>query len=751
MSGHPTAGDGTEGEPDDAAAPGPHHHVSNDFSGDAEQVFQAGGNIFYHDHRSPAPQKPHALYQVRPGTPRFINRTGQLAALHSWLADDGDGDGTPWTCVISGVPGIGTRSTARRWAEDVRDAYPGGVLYVDFAELHGPSGGGDVRGAQAQVLRSAFGVAEKYLEVPGPELDALYRSKTHERGRILLVLENVTQPAQVSALVPVAPGSAVVATSHQRLAELVIDGAHLMPLSPLSAEHGRQLLARLCGADRVAAEPEAAARLVECCGGLPLALTITGSRLAARRGLGLAAVAAELAAENERLPALSVGSGQGRRSVSAALAVACRDLPAPALRLYRRLGLLPGRTFHARTAAVVDGRDEHTVRGLLEDLHSASLLEEQIMDGEPTGRYDIHDLVRLHARALAAADETAGERARALRRVVDHYVVRAAFADRAVMGNRLRITDHGTLLAGHEDPFAGPGARHAALDWLEAERHNAVAVVRTAVEQGLDRQAAQLAEALTALYLNHRHLTDWVETGTLGAAAAARRADRAMEARLRSLLSRPLLDMGLADRARQESDRALELADTTDHLVLRASVREFSARYWDGADPSRALALYEEALGLNTRAGEWRGVALVRYFMGCAQHATGEHARALTTLTDAYDRLIGLGDARMAGRALAAVGAAHDALGRPVEAIRAFERAAEMLREQRASFYEAQVRQTLADLAADAGDLGAARRELERAAELLERDGSPRVGELRERLAALGGDDQGGGAVPAAG
>lgn len=739
MSGYPTAGDGAEGEPDGADGP-VRHHVSNAYTGDAGQVFQAGGNIFYNDYRSPAPQKRKGPYQVRPGTPRFINRTGQLAMLHRWLAGDGDGDGTPRTCVISGVPGIGTRSTARRWAEDMRDAYPGGVLYVDFAELSGPSGGGDVRGAQAQVLRSAFGVAEKYLEVPGPELDALYRSKTDEGGRILLVLENVTQPAQVSALVPVAPGSAVVATSHRRLEELALDGAHLMPLSPLGTEHGRQLLARLCGTERVEAEPEAAARLVECCGGLPLALTIAGSRLAARRGLGLAALAAELQVENERLAALSVGSGPGRRSVSAALAVACRDLPRATLRLYRRLGLLPGRTFHAETAAVVDGRDERTVRGLIDDLHSASLLEEQIMDGEPTGRHAFHDLVRLHARTLAEADETDAERASALRRLVDHYVLRAAFADRAVMGNRLRITDHGPLLVGQEDPFAGPGARDAALDWLEAERHNAVAVVRTAVERGLDRQAAQLAESLTALYLNHRHLTDWVDTGTLGAAAAARRGDPAMEARLRSLLSRPLMDMGLTDRARQESDRALALADTTGHLVLRASVREFSARYWDGVDPARALALYEEALDLNTQAGEWRGVALVRYFMGCTQDAAGEHGLALATLTDAYDRLVGLGDARMAGRALAALGAAHDALGRPAEAVRALRRAAEMLEEQRASFYEARVREALADLAVRGGEHGVARRELGRAVELLGRDGSPRLGELRERLAALGGD-----------
>ncbi|GHC32575.1 tetratricopeptide repeat protein [Streptomyces cinnamoneus] len=714
-------------------------HVRNDFSGEAGQVFQAGGDIHYHDHRPPAPKRPVRPYHIPPSTPRFTNRSDELARLRAWLGRTGHGP--PRTCVISGLPGIGTSSTARRWAESVRDAYPGGVPYVDFAELRSGADGGDVRGAQAKVLRSVAGVGERYLDLPGPELDDLYRTETSRYGSILLVLENVTQPAQVLALIPTAPGSAVVVTSNRRLDELALDGAHLMPLEPLGPGHGTELLANLCGAERVRSEPEAAARLVELCGGLPMALTVAGTRLATRRGLSLASVASELNAERGRLATLSIGSGRGRRGVAAALSVACRDLSAEPLRLYRRLGLLPGRTFPADVAAAVAGGDPLTVHEALQDLYSASLLEEEIVDGKPTGRYGMHDLVRLHARSLAEGDDgdTEAERDTALRRVVDLYVVRAAFADGAVMGDRLRITDHAVLLAGHARPFTGAGARNDALDWLEAERHNAVAAVHAAAGLGLHRQTAQLAESLTALFLNHRHPTDWVDTGTLGADAAARLGDRAMEARLRSLLSRPLMDMGLTDRARRELDAALELADATDHRVLRASVREFSARYWDRYDPPRALAQYEEALALNEAAGERRGVALVRYFTGCTQDAMGEHERAVGTLTDACDRLTGLGDARMAGRALAALGRAHGHLGRTDEAVRALERAAQTLQEQRASFYEAPVREELAEHAVRAGDPAAARRHLARAVELLQRDGSPRAAEVRERFEALNG------------
>ncbi|MEV4741658.1 NB-ARC domain-containing protein [Streptomyces sp. NPDC049555] len=709
--------------------------MHNDFSGTADQAFQAGGDITINDYRSPARERPPEMTYQPPAAPlRFVNRAQELNALRGQLTG-----GSTAMVVLSGMPGVGTSSTALRSAEDMGDLYPGGVLYVDFAELAGASGGGaDVRGAQSHVLRSAFGVADRYLSVPGAELAARYRDKTRERGPILLVLENVTHPAQASALIPAAAGSAVVVTSHRRLEELVMDGAHLMPLEPLDAPHALELLATLCGAHRVASEAQAAARLVERCQGLPLALKVVGARLAGRPRLGLAFVLEELEAESGRLAALSNGSDDPRHSVSAALGVACRHLPPAALRLYRLLGLLPGRTFHLDAAVALDDSDRAAVGPLLEELRAASLVDEKIVAGRPTGRYAMHDLVRLHARALAETDDGQARHA-ALCRLVDHYTVRTAFADRAVMpADRLRITDHSVLLAGHEDPFPGPDARDRALDWLEAERAGALGVLRTAVARGLDRQAAELAEGLTALYLNHRHLTDWIESGRLGAEAAARLGNRALEARLRSLLSRPLMDIGSSGEARKELDRALELADGTPDLVLRASVREFSARYWDAYEPAAALAQYEEALALNAEAGQWRGVALVLYFMGCTQDATGEHGRALATLADAHDRLAAIGDRRMAGRALAALGVAHVHAGNTRIAVRILMRAAWALRRQRARPYEAQVRETLADLALRDGSRTPARRQLARALELHALDGGPKEAELRERLEALG-------------
>ncbi|MFF4158653.1 hypothetical protein [Streptomyces sp. NPDC001678] len=690
--------------------------TNNHFAGRAKTVIQAR-EVTYHQAPEPPPvPDPH---QVPPSTPWFVNRTDDLADLSGWL--DPAAGGPPRIALLTGLPGVGKRNTARRWVEDTRGRYPGGELYVDFAELRGPSGGAaDVSAALAGLLRS-LGTDDRYLPTTLGELAGLYRTRTAERG-VLVVLDNVTHPAHVSTFLPAAPGSAVLATSGRRLGELILDGARLLPLEPLSARSGARLLADLCGAKRVAAEPEAAARLVAGCGGLPVALHLAAARLLTHRRLTIATLVAELEKESGGLDALSLDSANG---MSVLLGAACRDLPADALRLYRRLGLLPGRGFDAETAAAADGGDPATARRLLDVLERASLLEDAVPD-----RHRLHDLVRRHARDLAETDEPAAERAAVLRRIVDHYTVRAAFADRAVMGARLRITDHDELLTGHDDPFAGPDARAAALDWLEAERADALAVLRAAAAHGMDRRVWQLAESLTALYLHHRYLADWIESGTLGAAAAARTGDTAAEARLRSLLSRPLMDAGDHERARAELEAAVALADASGHPVLRASVREFSGRYWDRFDPARAVRVYEESLALNLAADERRGAALARLFLGGTLAASGDHEAGLAALTEAYEQLSALGDVRMAGRALAAV-------GRLAEDAEALGRAAEMLRETRAAYYEAEVREELAGLLERSGDAEAARTHLARAVELLDAGGSPRAGELRTALRAL--------------
>lgn len=679
--------------------------------------------------RSHSPRPEIRPDQVPALTVAFVNRTADLSALDRCFDGGARAAAPVGIGVLHGLPGVGKTATACHWADRSRELFPDGQMYVDFAGLRGPTGG-DVSEAVAMCLRS-LGVSDDWMPRSLAERTALFRSRSAQR-RMLVVLDDVSHPAQVRPLVPKGPGSAVLVTSHGKLGELVLDGARLISLDPLDRDGGMRLLADRCGEDAVAGERAAAERLVELCGGLPVALHVVAARLLTDRRLTMTRLADELDDETGRLAGMSM---RGEHPVSAVLGPSYRMLPPDAARLYRLLGWAPVRTFDTATAAVAAGVDPSRAAELLDVLETASLLEIH-----PDGRYRLHDLVRLHARECAEREEADGERAALIGRVVTHYLALTALADRAIRADRLRVADLSELLADTPDPFAAPGGP-APLQWLEAERANVLQVLLAASRQQLHEPVWQLAEAFTVLFLHHRHLAMWRESLELGAAAAAADLMPAAEARLRSLLSRPLLDVGEDDRARTELETAVGCAEMAGHVVLRASVQEFLGRYWDRADPGRAIEAYRHSLDLNRRAGEARGAAIAAYFLGCAQDAHGDHADALATLTRAREELLGCADARMAARATAAIGTVHDHLGDTQEALRALREAARTLRDQDATHYEAQALVQLADvIERTGGPHGAARPYLTRALEIHEAGGSPMAQGLRERLRRLDGE-----------
>ncbi|MEF9881452.1 NB-ARC domain-containing protein [Streptomyces sp. P9-A4] len=727
-------------------------------------------NVTVHQHQDPAASGPVPSGPVPSGprpdqvpalTAAFVNRTADLSELDRWFgpptarAGTAGGAAVAGTApgaaasaapapartasapvgigVLHGLPGVGKTATAWHWAATARDQYPDGQLYVDFAALRGQTGG-DVSEAVAMCLRG-LGVTDTYMPGSLQERAALFRSRTADR-RLLVVLDDVGEPAQVRPLVPKGPGSAVLVTSQSPLGELVLDGARTLALRPLDRDGALRLLAERCGADTVAADPAAAEHLVALCGGLPVALRIAAARLLTDPSLTTAALAGELADENRRLDALSLGPLGGDHSMSAVLNPTYRLLPTGAARLYRYLGWHPCRTHDADTSAAALGATPAETAPLLGRLAADGLLERTT-----DGRYRMHDLVRLHARACADAEEPATGEAALVDRVLTHFLVLTALADRAVRADRLRVADLDVLLDGVRDPFAAPGGP-APLIWLESRSADLLAVLRAgAATGGLDTPVWQLAEAYSVLFLHQRALGPWRESLELGAAAAASAVAPAAEARLRSLLSRPLLDLGEDDRARAALDRALACAEVAGHAVLSASVREFDGRYWDRHDPARAIAAYRASLELNTRAGEARGAAIATYFLGCAQDAAGEPATALETLRTAHRSLTDCRDRRMAARATAALGIVHDHLGDTDAAMRDLEDAATTLGAEHATHYEAQALVALADIAERTGLRTTEVPDwLTRAADIHEAGGSPLAPIMRERLRALGAE-----------
>jgi hypothetical protein len=304
----------------------------------------------------------------------------------------------------------------------------------------------------------------------------------------------------------------------------------------------------------VAGNGSIVADLVRWCEGRPNAVLILAKRLADAPSPSFAEVAAELADPARRLAALTYRD----KEVATELTGPYLELPAPARRLYRLLGTLPVAAFDAEVAAAVTGANVDNVakvretRRLLDDELVARFFVE-IRDAD---RYALGELTGPHARLMAEQDEHAEQREAALYAVIQRYLIRAAQADHAVMGeDRARAADLTPLLAGRPDPFASPdrkARRAAGLAWLDAERANFGPLVEAAARGGWHDEAWQLAEALMAYYFNRRPLGEWVAAATVGIEAAHHRGNIEAEARLRLGVSRAYTDLGQPGRVREE-------------------------------------------------------------------------------------------------------------------------------------------------------------------------------------------------------
>jgi hypothetical protein len=170
-------------------------------------------------------------------------------------------------------------------------------------------------------------------------------------------------------------------------------------LQRLSMPEGMELLDRLTGDGRVAAEPVAAARLVSLCDGHPLALRIAGARLADRTDWPLAVLADRLGDERERLDELRADDlairSSFRESHRELAGSPDRDDVAAAA-AFPRLALLRVPEISVSLAAALLGVTERRAQILLDRLTEAHLLE-----AVTSNRFRFHDLLRLYAVELA--------------------------------------------------------------------------------------------------------------------------------------------------------------------------------------------------------------------------------------------------------------------------------------------------------------------------------------------------------------
>ncbi|MFI5984724.1 BTAD domain-containing putative transcriptional regulator [Streptomyces sp. NPDC051555] len=595
--------------------------------------------------------------------------TGRHRELRHLLDRAATADGVR-IVAVDGMGGVGKTTLIVHAAHRLAASYPDGQLYIDlrgFTPGERPLAPGDA----VRILLRALGTPDSAVpDDTGTQL-ALWQTTLVSR-RLLVVLDNAADAAQIRPLLPVTPDCLVLVASRSRLLDL--DGAHWTSLETLAPQDSAELLVRTLGEERVATAPEAAKSLASLCGHLPLALRIATARLHNRPRWTLEYFVDRLRGEDALLTELR----STERSVAMTIQLSYDALGAEHRRAFMLLGIHPGPDFDPPTAAALLGVEPRDAERILEDL-----LDSQLLLQHEAGRYAFHDLVRSFA--LSLWEESArNQKDTAVGKLLHYYL--------GATKEACRILFPGLRPIGYPPNAGAPGLpsfpdARAARRWYDRESRNLQATVRLGQKHDLHRAASYLARN-TVLHLHAQGaIRDFRELAEVAVAAARRSADP------------QALCLSLGNLA-------------SAHQIL-------------GEFPS-TLVVAEEGLRVARSHGD-------RLSEGAFMDQLGWAHTALGNLSEGYDLLLQgielhreLDSLRRESIALCNISSLHLWQGRSTEAILAAERAATLCRDVGEQEHERAALNDLAIAHLDRGEDTAAQKWLDRALALGENSAMPR-------------------------
>ncbi|WP_433259900.1 BTAD domain-containing putative transcriptional regulator [Actinosynnema sp. CS-041913] len=679
----------------------------------------------------------------------FVGRHDELDRLDAALERSG---GTVVISAIAGAGGIGKTWLALHWAHRHAGRFPDGQLFVDLRGFS-PDGTPITSASALRGFLDALGADAGKLPVDTHAQAAMFRSLVAGK-RMLIVLDNAADTAQVADLLPGTSACTVLVTSRNRLTGLITGhSAHHLPLDMLTDDEARALLADRLGAARVDAEPTAVAELITLCGGFPLALSIVAGQ--ASGGLPLAALAADL--REFGLGALD--DGEPESSLPAVFSWSHRALTDDQARLFALMGTAPGPDISLPAAASLAGLPPARTRTLLRELEQASLVTQ-----EASGRYRMHDLIRQFAAERAASPDGDGaleaERAAGLDVDAGLGAERAASLDadgalRRLVDFFLRTAHAGNLLL---HPYVTPieldppepGSRPhpladdaAALAWFDAEHACLLATVEAALAHGLHRAVWQLAWAMNTYHFRQGNRHDQLALWRHGLASAERLADPAARILAHRMLGRACADVDQADEAMRHLYQALALAEETSARADQAHTHHALTWSWvQSGDDERALEHATRALEIHRTLGNpaWEADALNAVGWCAARLGrhdfAREHCRAALELQRRHEDRDGEADT------LDSLGFIDHQTGNHEDAVRHYEAAVALYRELDNTYQAVNTLDRLAESLLAVGRPDQARTAWREAESLYrEQQRAEEADQVRQRLEELTGDD----------
>ncbi|MEU6199615.1 BTAD domain-containing putative transcriptional regulator [Streptomyces sp. NPDC047061] len=621
----------------------------------------------------------------------FTGRTTEVEALCSALTDP-TRVALP-VVSISGMGGIGKSTLALRGAHRAKPDFPGGQLYAD---LHG-------NGLEPADPATVLGSFLAALGTPGHSLPAatedrarLFRT-TLDGRRILLMLDNARDPAQVRPLLPGSADCGVIITSRGRLSGLPT--ILQTDLDVFDTDEALALLRSIAGAGRVAEEPGAAAELVALCGHLPLAVRIVASRLAARPRWRIEAMTARLTDERLRIGELRAGD----LGVAAAFELGYRQLTDDQARAFRLLAPLARPGIGIEAAAVVLELDEYEAEDLLESVVDAAMLEAPL-----PGRYRYHDLLRSFALQLTApaaahrtgepSDTAGAEGTAALGRLLDHLLGVACSAFQSMVpGDPV-----GAILGGGATPGHRFGTLADARAWVTSEFDCTTNAVTAAARLALGgdtpmlRKAADLLVAITPFGRDIPY-AQLATAARMVAEAAALRGDDQAEGRARFVCGNAALQNTQLAEAESQTRLATEACRRAGDTVIlrqilndRGLIAQFQHRYADAVDS------YDRAIELARELGHRSGELVTRLNAAQARLRSGRAPEAVSMCEEVLAELRDVADPHGTSYAWYVHGMALHELDRHLDAVTSYTRCLETCTAFRIRGREAQARSRLA-------------------------------------------------------
>ena len=438
------------------------------------------------------------LHQLPPDLANFTGRQAELKSVISLLrANQGAEEAI---AILTGMAGVGKSALAIHAADQLKPDFPDAQLYINL------------RGTESQPLEPVQVLASFIRSLAGndqlipknlTERSNFYRSLLANK-RVLVVLDNALDEAQVCPLLPENSTCATMITTRKSFADL--NGAATLELDVMTEQEALLLLQKWVGSDRLQAQLDAAKNIIDLCSRLPLALCIVGGTLKNRPDWRLEECVQRLTEERQRLLPRRLSD----LAVRVSLALSYQELDATTARLFRLLGLLTSPNFTPALATVLLESDPATADQSVQHLVNVQLLE--LASG---GRYRFHDLVRLNARGELAKEEPSEARQAARLRISRWYLETSKIIDLALNPETSRQLAQVLEAGKSQSKDATHNQFRAALNWFELERTNLLASIEWAHQGKSWEIVASLAKNLVNFFNIYAYWGDWEQTHLL--------------------------------------------------------------------------------------------------------------------------------------------------------------------------------------------------------------------------------------------